>query len=99
MNDLHKRAKECLAGRGWYTNAQRGELIRKLLAENERLRAEVDASQRDAEILRLFVGAAFPISKEIDPRGYTWCQAYLDNALSQAVRQEKSEQLHKSCLC
>ncbi len=37
-----------------------------------RLRAQV----------RAFTGSAYPISKEIDERGYGWCQAWLDEALA-----------------
>lgn len=42
----------------------------ELLAENEKLR----------EALRLFMGAATPVSTEIDPRGYVWSLGYLDQA-------------------
>ena len=31
--------------------------------------------------LRLFTGAAYPVSTDIDPRGYRWSEAYLDAAL------------------
>lgn len=42
----------------------------ELLEENEKLR----------EALRLFMGAATPVSTEIDPRGYVWSLGYLDQA-------------------
>lgn len=51
--------------------------------EIERLRAEVE---RLREALRLFVGAAYPVSAEIDQRGHRWSEAYLDDALSHARR-------------
>lgn len=35
-----------------------------------------------AELLRLFVGAAYPVAAEINPRGYNWSEAYLDQALA-----------------
>lgn len=31
--------------------------------------------------LRIFVGAACPVSTDIDPRGHSWSEAYLDQAL------------------
>lgn len=33
------------------------------------------------ELLRLIVRCAYPVSTEIDPRGYRWSEAYLDEAL------------------
>ncbi len=33
------------------------------------------------EVLRMMVGCAYPVSTEIDPRGYRWSEAYLDEAL------------------
>ena len=38
---------------------------------------------RDA--LRLFTGAACPVSTEIDTLGYAWSNAYLDGALPHAI--------------
>jgi hypothetical protein len=35
--------------------------------------------------LRLFVGAAYPVSPQIDPRGHRWSDAYLEQALPVAV--------------
>ncbi|MBN4937231.1 hypothetical protein JY409_04115 [Stenotrophomonas maltophilia] len=34
-----------------------------------------------AELLRIMVGCTYPVSSEIDPRGYAWSEAYLDEAL------------------
>lgn len=44
--------------------------------------ARPDARDEDVDVLRLFVGAAYPVSTQIDPRGYRWCEAYLDQALA-----------------
>jgi hypothetical protein len=43
------------------------------------LRAEVEALRH---ALRAFVGCQYPVSTEIDERGYRWSEAYLDEALS-----------------
>lgn len=37
------------------------------------------------EVLRLFMGAAYPVALEINPRGYNWCEAYLDQARAAAM--------------
>ena len=44
--------------------------------------ADLEA-QRDAllEALRVFVSCALPVSTEIDERGHSWTEAYLDQAL------------------
>ena len=34
--------------------------------------------------LRLFVSSAYPVSTDIDMRGYCWSDAYLDKAVEQA---------------
>lgn len=47
---------------------------RALLEERDRLR----------EALRIFIGCQYPVSTEIDSRGYTWCEAYLDEALKES---------------
>jgi len=36
-----------------------------------------------AELLRMVVGCAYQVSSEIDPRGYSWSEAYLDEVLPQ----------------
>ena len=36
------------------------------------------------EALRIFVACAYPVSKEINPRGHNWSEAYLDAALRDA---------------
>ena len=41
-----------------------------------------------AEALRLFMGAAYPVSTDIDPRGYRWSEAYLDAALAAAQKEQ-----------
>ena len=37
------------------------------------------------EALRSFMGAAYPVSTDIDPRGYRWSEVYLDQARSAAL--------------
>ena len=37
-----------------------------------------------AEVLRIFMKCAYPVSTEINPRGHDWCEAYLDEALEEA---------------
>ena len=32
-------------------------------------------------LLRMVVGCAYPVSTEINPRGYAWSEAYLDEVL------------------
>lgn len=53
------------------------QLINDMATALEALRAERDA-------LRLFMGAAYPVAPEINPRGYNWSEAYLDQALDAA---------------
>lgn len=33
------------------------------------------------EALRVFVGCAYQVSTELEPRGHNWCEAWLDQAL------------------
>ena len=47
-------------------------------AELRRLHAQRDAL---LEALRVFVSCAYPVSTEIDERGHSWTEAYLDQAL------------------
>jgi hypothetical protein len=37
------------------------------------------------EALRLFLGAAYPVAPEINPRGYNWSEAHLDQARAAAL--------------
>jgi hypothetical protein len=37
------------------------------------------------EALRLFLGAAYPVAPDINPRGYNWSEAYLDQARAAAL--------------
>lgn len=59
-------------------------------AENERLHhrglldRERERAERLAGALRAFVGAAYHVCRTIDPRGYRWSEAYLDQALAEA---------------
>jgi len=43
------------------------------------------AGSRAGDAVRLFLGAAYPVSKEIDSRGYCWSEAYLDQARELAL--------------
>lgn len=35
------------------------------------------------ELLRMVAGCAYPVSSDINPRGYNWSEAYLDEVLPQ----------------
>jgi len=52
-----------------------------LVAERDALAAEVGALRG---ALRIFTGAAYPVSVEINDRGHAWSEAYLDQALQEA---------------
>lgn len=39
----------------------------------------------EQQALRAFIGAAYPVCTSINPRGYNWSEAYLDQALSLAL--------------
>ena len=53
-----------------------------------------DMVRKLREIIRLFIGAAYPVAPEINPRGHNWSEAYLDQALAAALalRDEKGDQ-------
>lgn len=55
-----------------------------IAAHDSALKAEV---ARLRELLRIFTGCAYPVADEINPRGYNWSEAYLDQALA-AYRKE-----------
>lgn len=38
----------------------------------------------EREALRAFIGSAYPVSRDINERGYNWSEAYLDQALALA---------------
>lgn len=38
------------------------------------------------EALDYFLRSAYPVCTSIDPRGYSWCEAYLDQARTEALR-------------
>lgn len=46
------------------------------------LQYERDKLKAENKALRLFTGACYPVSREIDERGYRWSEAYLDQALA-----------------
>jgi hypothetical protein len=54
----------------------------------DEMQAERDAALKQVEGLRealqAFTGAAYPVSHQINSRGYNWSQAYLDEALALA---------------
>lgn len=52
--------------------AERAEL------ERDRLRADV---REMVEFVRQFAGCAYTVAKEIDPRGHSWCEPWLDEVL------------------
>ena len=64
----------------------RGFLTSQAYGSDERtvLIAIVDQLEKAHLALRLFTGAAFPVSEEINRRGYNWSEAYLDQALADA---------------
>lgn len=41
--------------------------------------------------LRMFMGAATPVATEIDPRGYRWSEAYLDQARATQLKGNPDE--------
>ena len=82
-------------GPGWrpsYADAFRAAWFESRL--NTLATAGVGAGEgRVTELLRLFVGAAYPVAKEINPRGYNWSEAYLDQALAEARNAGTKESL------
>jgi len=53
------------------------------------VRAQSEERERAPKVdaLRLFLGAAYPVHASIDPRGYSWSEAYLDQARAAALAQ------------
>lgn len=41
-------------------------------------------------LIKMFLAAAYPVATEVDPRGYTWSEAYLDQARAEAFRNKPS---------
>lgn len=56
-----------------------------IAAWNTRAPQPDDGKEELLKALRSFIGAAFPVACEINPRGHNWCEAYLDQALSRAL--------------
>lgn len=54
-------------------------------ATDKALDGVLAAAANLAAALRLFLGAAYPVSTDIDPRGYRWSEAYLDQARAAAL--------------
>lgn len=51
------------------------------------------------EALRIFVGCAYPVSPEINPRGHNWSEGWLDEALANArtvLKAHESQTAHVS---
>lgn len=55
--------------------------LERALAAQAPLRARIETLEA---ALRGMVGGAYPVATEINPRGYNWCEAYLDQALPAA---------------
>ena len=45
-----------------------------------------NAIEEAREALKIFLNCAFPADTSIDPRGYSWCEAWLDEARPIASR-------------
>lgn len=109
MTDIEKRARELLAAE--YRKSGHIALADMLGSENERailldrcaLRAIIAALTPPegyvlvpVDLLRVVAGCVYPVSTDLDPRGYAWSEAYLDQALPiikaamAAARQEVS---------
>ena len=56
-----------------------------LLRHVDRLSAEL---AKERERLELFMSAACPVSTEINPRGYNWSEAYLDQARAATITKD-----------
>lgn len=56
-----------------------------LAAERDKLKAENEALQSQ---LRAFTGSAYPVSININERGYNWSEAWLDEALAVTKEQQ-----------
>lgn len=65
-----------------FKNPDPAEVLRLVSAEVRAMLDESSGEHPEAELLRLFVGAAYPVAKEINPRGHNWSEAYLDQALA-----------------
>jgi hypothetical protein len=63
--------------------------IRRIYAAAHAAHAGADA-ERDT-LIRLFLSAAYPVSTEIDARGYRWSEAYLDQARAAALAQQSAD--------
>ena len=50
---------------------------------------DIDQNRELVDALRFFLGACYPVSTEIDKRGYRWSEAYLDEALEAARKAMK----------
>lgn len=66
-------------------------MIAKYEAEIASLKQRLESAE---EVLRLFIGSAYPVAAEINPRGHNWSEAYLDQALAhaRAFLQEQEKQ-------
>ncbi len=97
MKDIEKRARElyavALRANGMDFTAERvndmagsgaaGSIRATLDAIVAALTPPEDYVLVPAELLRMVAGCAYPVSSEIDARGYNWSEAYLDEVLPQ----------------
>lgn len=66
-----------------FGNPERSEgVVPMPIRQHAMVKEAADALEAMQQQLRLFTGAAYPVSTEIDPRGYRWSEAYLDAALA-----------------
>ena len=73
----------------WHHDVGDGEIafdfLVTLLSHVDRLSAEL---AKERERVRLFMGAACPVATEINPRGYNWSEAYLDQAHAATITKD-----------
>jgi hypothetical protein len=69
--------KALVAGniRGFYEHMQKATTPARVVSDESEPASVVEA-------LTIFTRCAYPCDKSIDPRGYSWCEAYLDQALT-----------------
>lgn len=72
---------EAVEGITWATNE-----IVSLRAKIERLTRLYDEVERLRAVVRSFMRAAIPVAPELYPRGFNWCEAYLDEARAEALK-------------
>lgn len=53
---------------------------------NTRYNDQAEKLKLAVEALEIFMRCAYPVAKEINPRGYNWSEAYLDDAMAEGAR-------------